>query len=166
MKQPRQAGQRRRVRLAALTGLVTALVGFLAAPAMAASTVEAVTIDCVGDSVSGHVGIQDPDVGKATVTLYGRAGGGAWTSLGTRTVTTAPDVFEIAYTFTVEAHKTEYRVEATIGSSSKFSQIIHDRTCQPPAEVPEAGIAAAVPAVMGVAGGAVWWLRRRRTVTG
>jgi hypothetical protein len=45
---------------------------------------------------------------------------------------------------------------------SRASEVVHDRTCQPPAEVPEAGAAAAVPLAMGAAGGAVWYLRRRR----
>jgi hypothetical protein len=45
---------------------------------------------------------------------------------------------------------------------SRASEVVHDRTCQPPAEVPEAGAAAAVPLAMGAAGGAAWYLRRRR----
>jgi hypothetical protein len=57
----------------------------------------------------------------------------------------------------------EDRARASAGEDeSRASEVVHDRTCQPPAEVPEAGAAAAVPLAMGAAGGAAWYLRRRR----
>jgi hypothetical protein len=150
------------LRAAAPAGLlaVAGLAG--ASPALAAPVVEAVTIDCVGDSVVGHVGIQDPENGTATITLLGRTGTGPFVTLATTTVSTEPDMFEIAYSFTVTQHRTQYRVQADVGAGARSSQIIHDRTCQPPAEVPEAGVATTVPLAMGAAAGAAWWARRRR----
>jgi hypothetical protein len=60
------------------------------------------------------------------------------------------------------ASSVEDRARASGGDESRASEVVHDRTCQPPAEVPEAGAAAAVPLAMGAAGGAAWYLRRRR----
>src|SRR5690349_14398103 len=102
-----------------------------AGPALAEPIVEAVTIDCIGDSVVGHVGIADPEIGTARITLLGRTGDGPFVALASTTVHTDPDVFEIAYSFTVTQHRTQYRVVAVVGGSSRSSQTIHDRTCAP-----------------------------------
>lgn len=160
---------RARLKLAAVAGAFAAIGLLTAAPAMAAAkpaTVKAVTIDCIGDTVVGHVGIQNPGNDTAKITLYGRVGSGPFTVISSTTVKTEPDMFEIGYNFTVAKHKTVYRVLAEVGASSKWSQRIHDNTCQPPAEVPEAGMALAVPIAMGLAGGAAWWFHRRRSLAG
>ena len=97
----------RAFRSASVAALLAAAGAVAAAPAAAAPVVEAVTIDCIGDSVVGHVGIQDPENGTARIRPLGRSAGGSFTELAATTVRTEPDMFEIAYSFTVTQHRTE-----------------------------------------------------------
>ena len=127
-----------------------------------AGVVRSVTIDCVGDSVVGHVRLRGAGDGVARVTLLGRSGEGRFTTLARTATRTERGVTDVAYAFALPRHRREYRVRAVAGDRVRWSETVHDRTCQPPAEVPEAGAAAAVPLAMGVAGGAAWYLRRRR----
>ena len=176
MSVPVRARRRERLRAASAAGPVTlaGAAGVAAAsPAAAEPVVDAVTIDCIGDSVVGHVGIQDPEFGTAQIELLGSGdvigptrAAATFEVIDSTTVRTEPDMFEIAYSFTVSQHRAQYRVAVRIGGSTRTSRIVDDRTCQPPAEVPEAGAALAVPLAMGAAGGALWWLRRRRAAAG
>ena len=134
----------------------------VAAPASAGAVVRAVTIDCAGDSVVGHVRLRGAVGGVTRITLLGRTGEGRFTALSRTAARTERGDTEVAYTFALPRHRGEYRVRAEAGDGVRSSEVVHDRTCQPPAEVPEAGAAAAVPLAMGAAGGAAWYLRRRR----
>ena len=174
MSAPVRGRPRGRLRAASAAGLVVvaAAAGVAVASSAAAEpVVEAVTIDCIGDSIVGHVGIQDPEFGTAQIELHADGGvigptrAAAFEVIDSTTVRTEPGMFEIAYSFTLAQHHGQYRVVVRIGGSTRSSQIVNDGTCQPPAEVPEAGAAIAVPLAMGAAGGALWWLRRRRTAT-
>ena len=152
-------------RVARVAGLVAAtgaagLAG--AGPAAAGPVAGGVSIDCAGDAVVGHVRLRDPERGVARVTLLGSSGGDRFVPLARTSVRTAPGVREISYSFALARHRAQYRVRADVGAGSRTSQVVHDRTCQPPAAVPEAGSAVAIPLAMGAAGGAAWYLRRRR----
>jgi hypothetical protein len=133
----------------------------VAAPA-SAGVVRSVTIDCVGDAVVGRVRLQGAADGVTRITLLGRTGEGRFAALARTSARTKRGDTEVAYTFALRRHLGAYRVRAVAGDRARASQVVHDRTCQPPAEVPEAGAAAAVPLAMGAAGGAAWYLRRRR----
>jgi hypothetical protein len=133
----------------------------VAAPA-SAGVVRSVTIDCVGDSVVGRVRLHGAGDGVTRITLLGRTGSGRFTALARTAARTERGDTEVAYTFALPRHRGEYRVRASSGDGARASSVVHDRTCQPPAEVPEAGAAAVVPLAMGAAGGAAWYLRRRR----
>jgi hypothetical protein len=158
-----------RQRVARVAGLVAAtgaagLAG--AAPAAAGPVVGGVTIDCAGDAVVGRVGLGHAERGVARVTLLGRNADGRFAPLARTAVRTAPGVREISYSFALGRHRAQYRVRAVVDGSSRVSQVVHDRTCQPPAQVPEAGSAVAIPLAMGAAGGAAWYVRRRRGAAG
>jgi hypothetical protein len=154
----------------------------VAAPA-SAGVVRGVTIDCVGDSVVGRVRLRGAGDGVTRITLLGRTGEGRFTALARTTALRrhrgeyrvrawsgedprASSGEDRGRASSVEdrarASSVEDRARASGGDESRASEVVHDRTCQPPAEVPEAGAAAAVPLAMGAAGGAAWYLRRRR----
>jgi len=143
--------------------VVAAGVCVVVATPASAGVVRGVTIDCVGDAVVGRVRLQGAaSAGVTRITLLGRTGGGRFTALARTSARMERGDTEVAYTFALRRHRGEYRVRAVAGDRARASEVVHDSTCQPPAEVPEAGTAAAVPLAMGAAGGAAWYLRRRR----
>jgi hypothetical protein len=158
----------RRNRIIRAVLLVTLAAGTLlpAAPALAASRVRDVTIDCAGDVVAGHVTMTDPEHGTVRVVLYGATATGSKAprvQLAETAVATTPWENEVAYSFRLPSRHAAYRVTATIGNSRRTSAGVGDPTCAPPAQVPEAGLAGLVLAVMAAAVGGVVWIRARRT---
>ena len=151
---------RHRAGLVVAAGVCGVVAG--AVPA-SAGVVRTVTIDCAGDAVVGRVRLQGAGDGVTRITLLARTGEGRFAALARTAARTERGDTEVAYTFSLPRHRGEYRVRAVSGGRPRSSEVVTDSTCQPPAEVPEAGTAAAVPLAMGAAGGAAWYLRRRRT---
>ncbi len=158
-------GHRRWRRATQAVILVALAVGSLlpAAPALAASRVRDVTIDCAGDVVAGHVTMTHPAPGTMLVELFAvqKASRKSGTKLGERTVSTSEWENEVSYSFTLPEHAPFYRVTATIGGSSRTSAAVGDPTCAPPAQVSEAGTAGLLLLVMGAAAGVVYRVRSR-----
>jgi hypothetical protein len=134
------------------------------------TTVSSVTIDCIGDVVNGAAALSDPPTSSipGQLALQGRpAGGTTWANLGSKNVTVAAGTTSLPYDFSIAGkHAGEYRAFAKVNNGTiKYSEVVTDATCAPPAEVPEAPAALLLPLTMAAGAGVVVAVRRRRTST-
>lgn len=141
---------------------------FCGAETAATTTVSSVTIDCGGDLVNGVATLADPPSSGSVpgqVALQGRAAGATtWTSLGSKAVTVNAGTTSLPYDFSIAGkHTGEYRAFARVNNGTiKYSEVVTDATCAPPAEVPEAPAALLLPLTMAAGAGVVVAVRRRR----
>ena len=143
---------------------------FCGAEAAATTTVSSVSIDCSGDLVNGTAALADPPSTSipGQVALQGRATGATtWTTLASRNLTVAPGTTSLPYDFSIAGrHTGEYRAFGRVNNGTiRYSDVIGDATCAPPAEVPEAPAALLLPLSMAAGAGVVVAVRRRRTTT-